>query len=81
MSILLTLDEITSDKLIKELLRRSNLLLCARRCPYCEKELIHPNGNRYDPITDKEVPDCKCRFAKVSAYHSPNELKPLQYGD
>lgn len=63
-----SLDEIPSDELAQEILRR-NRQRRADRCPYCNKKLI---------VLGHKIA-CTCRFGDVEAYHPNHILDRLQY--
>jgi hypothetical protein len=81
MSHLRTLDEYTSEELVRELSRRHYRRATMLLCPYCEKPLIDETGKRLSKLTNANPAPCSCRFPDVNAYHKPSILNTLQYGD
>lgn len=86
MSFPCTLDEISSEELVRELSNRHYRRVSALICPYCEKPLVDKEGKEVRHLAWKEqvatpIVNCICRFGEVDKYHSPYVLKSLQYGD
>lgn len=73
MSFPCTLDEISSEVLVEELLARYERRNIALQCAYCKKSLVDREGK---PITKlhESIGPCSCRFGDIDKYHSPNIL-------
>lgn len=68
-----SLDEYTSEELVRELSKRHYRRMSANKCPYCEKKL---SGDARLPGAT-----CVCRFGICDGYHPPHILNSLQYGE
>lgn len=69
-----SLDEYTSEELVRELSKRHYLRMSAHKCPYCEKPIDKVYAGQDRGLR------CTCRFADMDAYHPPGVLNSLQYG-
>lgn len=77
---LVSLDEVSSAKLVEELEHRHRLRVFQLKCPYCGKALLSPTGGVIERPEDETL-DCSCRFGRLDEYHPLNVLEPLRILD